>query len=381
MTDPTRGAFARLATATCVAAALALAAAPSGRAAENWQQVYAKTLAAARQEGTVVVSGPPGAAQRRAIVEGWKKAFPKITLEYTGARGTQITAKIVRERMAGLYNWDVILASTNPTAFTLVPIHALAPLRDALIDPSLMDDKTWIGGFATGFQDKEKMYLYSPTGTGLTLGFVNRACMPKSNLSNGGDLMSPALKGKIVWFDPRRPGSGSRSTWRLTADRGEAWLEKLFKTQDIVFSRDYRQMADWVVGCHKPVGIGMPDDVIVQMKRRGVGAQVEELTGPAYFGKGKPAWQGANDHIAWFVKPPHPNAAKIFVNWYLSKDFQQEYADIYKTNSRRRDVKPGDPNPHHAIEPDIAYVDTGDEAATVQIKALQAKIKSWGVLK
>jgi ABC-type Fe3+ transport system substrate-binding protein len=344
------------------------------------QQNYAATLASARREGSVIVAGPPGADQRRAITENWAKAFPGITLDYTGARGTQIISKIVRERLAGIYNWDVILASTNPAVFTLVPMHALAPFREAIITPDISDDKTWIDGFAAGFMDKEGEYLYSPTGNaGLTLGFVNRSCVPKSELHDAADLASSKLKGKIAWYDPTRPGSGSRSTWRLAVNKGDAWLNELFKAQDVTFSRDYRQMADWVVSCHKPVGIGMPFDVIMQMQKHGVGKSVEELTGPAYFGR-VPVWESANDHVAWFDKAPHPAAAKIFVNWYLSRKFQQAYTEATRSNSRRTDVRPGDPNPNHVMDPAAQYTSAGDEAATVKIKALQKEIKNWDVL-
>jgi ABC-type glycerol-3-phosphate transport system substrate-binding protein len=77
-----------------------------------WQQEWTKTLDAARSEGVVVVSGPPGPQQREAFVAGWKKAFPEIKIEYTAVRGTQILPNVVRERQSGLYNWDIIIAST-----------------------------------------------------------------------------------------------------------------------------------------------------------------------------------------------------------------------------------------------------------------------------
>lgn len=369
----------RCAAGACFAAALGLAT-TARPAIGDEQQDYAKTLAAAREEGKVIVAGPPGADQQRAIVQGWAKAFPDIALDYTGARGTQIISKIVRERLAGVYNWDVILAATNPTAFTLVPIHALAPFRDAIVSPGMADDHNWIDGFAAGFMDKDGKYLYSPTGTaGATLGFVNRSCVPQSDLHDADGLASPALKDKIVWYDPTGPGSGSRGTWLLAVNKGPSWLKTAFETQGVTFSRDYRQMADWIVSCYKPVGIGMPFDVIMQMQKHGVGESIEELTGPDYFGS-VPVWESANDHIAWFEKPPHPAAAKIFANWYLSLDFQQAYADATRGNSRRTDVKPGDPDLNHVMHPDVQYRSIGDEAATVQIQAFQKQIKGWGVL-
>ncbi len=375
MSKPGPCRVARLAAVAAFATALGLAATVLAATSDS-QQDYDKTLAAARAEGKVIVAGPPGADQRRAIVQNWAKAYPDIPLDYTGARGTQIISKIVRERLAGIYNWDVILAATNPAAFTRVPIHALAPFRDAIIAPDLIEDKTWVDGFAAGFMDKEGKYLYSPTGVaGLTLGFVNRSCVPESDLHDAGGLASSNLKDKIVWYDPTGPGSGSRSTWWLAVNQGKAWLKTMFEAQGVTFSRDYRQMADWIVSCYKPVGIGMPFDMILQMQKHGVGESVQEMTGAAYFGS-DPVWESANDHIAWFENAPHPAATKLFVNRYLSQEFQQAYADATRGNSRRTDVRPGDPNPNHVMHSDVQYRSVGDEPATVDIQNLQKEIKS-----
>jgi len=353
----------------------------SAVAEEPWQAEWNRVLGAAQKEGTVVVSGPPGEIQRQAIVSAWAKAYPGIALQYTAARGSQVLSKVVRERGSGLFNWDVVLASTDPTVFTLIPISALAPLRDALIDPGLANDETWIGGFQAGFVDDAGKFFYSPTGKGgLSLGFVNRDCLSKETISKADDLKKPELFGKIAWYDPMQPGTGSRSTWLLTTGLGEDWLKDLFKGHGITFAHDYRQMTEWLVNCTKPVAIGVPNDVLTQMQRQGIGTHVEELTGRAYFGDPAPGWGGANEDIGWYNNAPHPNAAKIFVNWYLSKDFQQQYADAYETNSRRADTKPGDPDPNHALRGGVTYECRSNEAAIRKLQALQERIKSWGVL-
>jgi iron(III) transport system substrate-binding protein len=347
----------------------------------DWKQAWEKVLNAAHKEGVVVVSGPPGAFQRRAITEAWPKAFPKIKLEYTGGRGTQIVAKVVRERQAGLYKWDVILASTSPTVFSYAPINALAPLRDALINPELWDDKTWIDGFEAGFMDDAKKYFYNPLGvTGTALGYVNRDCLKTDAFNKAADMLKPEIKGKIVWYDPTRPGTSSRSTWVMTVANGEKWLEDIFKRQDVTFSRDFRQMTDWVVSCRKPIGIGMVNDNLEPMQKEGIGTNVEEIGGRAYFGDVNPGGAGGNESIGWYNNAPHPNAAKVFVNWYLSREFQQHYADIVKDNSRRVDTKPGDPNPNHVMKPNVKYLNQSNESATRKIHALQKTIESWGVL-
>lgn len=348
-------------------------------AKEAWQAEWAKVLAAARQEGTVTVSGPPGEIVRTLITSAWAKAYPDIALQYTAARGTQILSKVVRERNSGLYNWDVILASTDPTVFTLIPINALAPFRDALIDPSLMSDKTWINGFAAGFMDAAGKYFYSPIGrTGSILGYANRDCVSQQAFGKVEDLKKPELAGKISWYDPMQPGTGSRSTWVLTTRLGDAWLEDLMRHQTIAYSRDYHQMTDWLVTCAKPIAIGMSNDVLTEMQTQGIGRNVEELRGEAYFPGLQPGWGGGAEDVGWYNNAPHPNAAKVFVNWYLSKDFQQQYANAVSTNSRRSDTTPA--IPADALKPGVSYQCYACEPAIRQLRALQQRIKSWGVL-
>ena len=46
----------------------------------------------------VVVWGPPGELIRKAMIEGFKKAFPDITIEYSGARGGEQATRIQAER-------------------------------------------------------------------------------------------------------------------------------------------------------------------------------------------------------------------------------------------------------------------------------------------
>jgi iron(III) transport system substrate-binding protein len=342
--------------------------------------LWAETLAAARKEGSVTVSGPPGALQRNAITEGWAKSYPDIRLDYSGGRGSAVISKIVRERTAGLYNWDIILASTNSVVANLLPIKALAPLRDALIQPDIADDHTWIGGFDIGFMDRERKFLYSAMGRGAEpIGYVNRACLSQSVFGKIEDMKRPELMDKVVWYDPTRSGIGSRNAWVLVQYLGEDWLKDLFLNHKVTFSRDYRQMTDWLIGCVKPVAFGMPYDTLDQMRAAGLGDKVAEMVGKPWSGDVNPGGPGGNESIGWFDQAPHPNAAKIFVNWYLSQPFQDEHARLVADNSRRIDTKPGNPHPERIMQPGVTYQIWANEEATEKVTRLQKRIASWGL--
>jgi ABC-type Fe3+ transport system substrate-binding protein len=48
---------------------------------------------------------------------------------------------------------------------------------------------------------------------------------------------------------------------------------------------------------------------------------------------------GGSSLIEVAKNPPHPNAIKVFVNWYMSQPGQFVYSNIWKVPSRRLDVK------------------------------------------
>lgn len=361
----------------CLAMGLGLFAAGAAFAQPAEQQEWDKVLAAAQKEGVVVVSGPPGSVQGGVITQQWAKDFPAIQLQYTGARGSEIMSKVVRERLAGIYNWDVVLASTDPTIFNLGPIHALAPLRDALIKTDITEDKNWFDGFAGGFMDDDGKYLYAASGERTPMGFVNRACLPKSEFDSIDDLMKPELKGKIVLHDPTFPGESTQVLGALAQVKDEAWIKDLFTNHGVTFSRDYRQIAEWLVDCAKPVAIGLPEEQVMPLQQAGLGKQVEYMEGPEWLGNHDPGGAVGNAFIGWYNNAPHPNAAKIFVNWYLSRDFQQVYSDATHSNSRRTDVRPA--NQRLMLQPGIEYLNT-KQSTLVKIKKLQAEIKRWGIV-
>ncbi len=79
----------------------------------DWKQRWEKALAGAKKEGKVVVWGPPGELIRKALTEGFSKAFPDITIEYSGARGGEQATRIKAERDGGVYSVDLLLSGTT----------------------------------------------------------------------------------------------------------------------------------------------------------------------------------------------------------------------------------------------------------------------------
>ncbi|MEK7217052.1 MAG: hypothetical protein AAB289_15820, partial [Chloroflexota bacterium] len=79
---------------------------------------------------------------------------------------------------------------------------------------------------------------------------------------------------------------------------------------------------------------------------------------------------------------PHPNAAKVFFNWLLTKDGQTAYVKSTQENSRRSDVTPG--NPITAPKAGVKYVWTSgnremnDKIADIQKFGVELMTQSQG---
>jgi ABC-type uncharacterized transport system YnjBCD substrate-binding protein len=81
---------------------------------KNWEE----TLAVARKEGKVVVAGPPDTQVRQQLPAAFEARFG-IRMEYLTGRGSDQSTKLRREREAGIYTVDAVLAGSQ-TMFTVL---------------------------------------------------------------------------------------------------------------------------------------------------------------------------------------------------------------------------------------------------------------------
>ncbi len=309
----------------------------------EWDQV----VAAARREGTVVVAGPPGELYRQALL-AFMEQFPGISVEYTSQSGRDLAPRIGAERTAGQYLWDVFIGGAGDGIFSLKPQAALDPLKSALLLPDVLDDRQWLGGFADGWMDKDEL-VYGFQGDLSQHVLVNRAAVPESELSAVEQLMDPKWAGKVSLNDPRTPsaGSGIAGYWYLV--KGEDWLRDLFRT-DLTVTRDLRQQVEWLIRERYPIAIGGDVTILQSFQSDGLGSQVKTLAPESQLGSRLTPGSG---NLMLFNRAPHPNAARVYVNWLLSQVGQRRWVEITQRNSRRMDV-PGPPET--APQPGSSYI-------------------------
>jgi iron(III) transport system substrate-binding protein len=331
-----------------------------------WQAEWDRTLAAARAEGALALVGPAVQTQREALTR-FQAAYPDIRLEYTGLGATEYEARVRSERAGGIYLWDVFVDGITATVYTEhIPGGWYAPLRPALIQPEVLDDSKWLGGFDSGFLDTGKSYAY---GFSLRVQYntkVNRDFVSTQDLRSAEDLFKPQFREKIAILDPRGPSAGSNQMVAYRKAFGDEWVRRLMVDQEPVLTGDRRQITDWLVRGRYPIAIGVSDDFLTPFRDEGLGKNVVSLaTG------GEPAGTG-NGGVVLLDRGPHPNATKIFLNWLLSADGQREWVTRTAFNSRRLDVPVGDPEAQpDPTRPDSYYNPGREENAAFYVETLE----------
>lgn len=113
--------------------------------------------------------------------------------------------------------------------------------------------------------------------------------------------------------------------------KGEEYLKKLVQ-QDLFLSRNLRQIADALAKGKLAITIGLGRSEYEPFLSAGL--PIKEVPTPK---EGLPASSGYG--VLGIVKnPPHPNAIKVFVNWFLCKEGQEFYARVMEQGTRRLDV-------------------------------------------
>jgi iron(III) transport system substrate-binding protein len=323
--------------------------APAASANGEWDQV----VSAARQEGRLMLAGPAGQYFRDAV-DVFRRTYPEIEVEAVGGGGAQLLPRMLGERRAGQFLWDAFVTGSS-TGFQLAGEGALVPLRPALVQPDVLADSKWFGGFDAGFQDKSRQYVYAFEGAVTFQVLVNREFVPESQLRSLEQLLEPQWRGKVSWLDPRLPGGGATTAGQLLLMMGEDYYRRLL-AQEVIATTDRRQMAEWIVRGRYPIAVALTDNELLAFQKEGVGLAVQPLEPKRPGGYRVSSSTGT---VFWFDRAPHPHAAKMFINWLLSPSGQTAWSKAAATNSRRLDVEPDAPD--RALYPGIELRSVNDE--------------------
>ncbi|MBM2811778.1 MAG: ABC-type Fe3+ transport system periplasmic component [Chloroflexi bacterium] len=334
--------------------------APAPARGDPQSDEWNRTLEAARREGSVNLYGGMGPDNRAALVAPFERAYPGIKVNGTFGAGRDLVVRISSERTAGKNIADVLIGPGASGIIPLKPIGALLPIVPTLMLPEVTDTSNWLDNHFW-FLDAEEPYT--------TLGYVgivqasitvNHDVVDPKQFTSMWDLTDPKWKGKMCASDVRAAGAGSVQTryWYTHPQLGPPFMEKLFGEMDITLSTDGRQLIDWIALGRFPIGVLINSVDIIPAQEQGLpltllpGDQAKE---------GAPI--GVSGGTANLVEGrQNPNAAKIYMNWLLSRDGQMSWQREVKQNSLRVDI-PKDGIPAYTLpKPGVKYVNTATES-------------------
>lgn len=327
----------------------------AAQAKPAWQMEWEKTLEAAKKEGQVVVyiSG------YEAILQDFEKEFPEIKVTAVTGRGNQLGPRLLAERRAEKFIADVSSTGANPNYQQYYLAKALDPIKPALILPEVSDPSNWYLK-RHQYSDPDGQYVFNYVGSA-TYGAVNynTKLVDAKDFKSYWDLLNPKWKGKIEARDIREagPGAGNTRFFYYHPDLGPAFIRKLFGEMDTTLFRDFRQGPDWLATGKFAICFFCDVDVLKQQ-----GLPVDTF-GPRVFKEGGGLVQQFGT-LALVNRAPHPNAARVFINWLLSRSgqiaLQRRTAPAESpADSLRIDI-PKDEVPFEQRRlSDIKYLDTG----------------------
>jgi iron(III) transport system substrate-binding protein len=304
----------------------------------KWKEEWRRVVEAAKKEGQLSLYGGQEITHPE-ILAAFNKEFPFIKVTTTSGRGGDLVARIVAERRADKYLADVMASGPNGPRM-LYLAKALDPIVPAFILPEVTDTSKWYGG-KHWYADPENRYILIYEGTLNSTGLsYNTKLMNAEEIKSYGDLLKPKWKGRLLTLDPRGtvPPTQVLSLYH-TPGLGPDFVRRFYTETEVTLFRDRRQGTNWLATGKFPLCFLCRD--IEKVKEQGLPVDVIAAD---WIKEGGTLGGGSASNLALINRAPHPNAAKVFINWYLSRQGQMVWQNVMNkkeveaTDSMRIDI-------------------------------------------
>lgn len=343
----------------CVVMPAVIGLASMAVAQPTWDAKWEKTLAEAKKEGRVEVYGGYNPDHRKTLAV-FEKRYPWVRLGFTPGGGAQHATRILSERRVGKYLADVVMGGAS--TFQSYPEGTFEPLRALLILPEVTDKSAWWGG-DLAFIDAKAQYVLSAIGSaGIHRIAYNTRLVNPDEIRAWRDLLNPKWRGKILRLE--RPGAVSDTLvfFYHNPGLGPEFISRLFGAAEIVQTQNLRQGVNWLAEGKFPLYFDSSPQAIIEGQKRGLpvdflphSLKEGEIIGGSYCCMGV------------LTQASHPSAAKIFINWLLSREGQIAWQKNAEINSLRMDV------PKEGVPPEQVLKEGGSYFHVNQAKYHQPK--------
>jgi iron(III) transport system substrate-binding protein len=254
------------------------------------------------------------------VRDAFMKRFPGIELQGVDQRGRESREKVIAEQQSRNYVADLVISGTD-TQNELVQngfvdefqASELANVIPDLVPPDRKNNPRTVSIF--------------------TMTINTNLVPPAQEPKTWTDLLDPKWKGKLAMDDPRGSGPGGTILSGMEVLYGIENVDSKLAEQNVFFATQAGPLWDGLVRGEYAVFLSSNHtDAISQRKS---GAPVKLL-------KPQDGVGVTPINQALLKNAPHPNAAKLWIEWNLSEEGQtvlaeQGYATV------RKGLKPGEP--------------------------------------
>lgn len=297
---------------------------PASAGDTEWEKV----VQAARKEGVVIaytfgLAGDVGNVMAKAFRDKYG-----VKLEVIGGTSPVMLERVKAEYRVRQYIAD--LANFSFPRLVVLEKDGIAASNKAL--PVLRDGQAWLTGFHPLEKDPEgRLLAYTTTNTGpwINTSLVRSGEEPKS----WQELLDPKWRGKIIVGDPGVYIGTEQLYYALVVKSGR-------------LSHEYFRQLGLQIKKFVPGGARAQVDALARGEGH-ISLTGSKSGGAAVVAEGAPLRaldlsEGGMASLSngWteLSKAPHPNAAKLFLNWFLSAEGQTLWAKSASEISNRKDV-------------------------------------------
>ncbi len=270
---------------------------------------------AAKLEKELVIYGGGPASLYEVPARAFERQFPGVKVTINSGFSNVLDRRIDEQLRAGKLEVDLAILQTVQDFIRWKKEGVLATFRPDgfdFIDRTFKDpDGAYVGVFVTAVA-----YAYNPN-------LVQAADAPRSAL----DFLKPELRGKIVACYPHDDDITLYLFYTIVRRYGWEYMDK-YVANGATFIQGHLGVARSISAGEHAVSLDSNPNLSLREKRAGRPSEVAfSDIDPT------PVWAQT---AAIFKDSPHPNAARLFLTWFLGKE-QQSRLDTW---SPRVDVAP-----------------------------------------